>query len=167
MARNPVTCKYAREHAALGAVKEAINLGRKMINAREKGPMAVIHSVCDHLGGEVVTLGNVEEVILTSRGGFDVGKVIVGKEYEITFWNEYMTLEKSGERIATFPDLIATIDAENGVPVTSAEIRRDMHIAIVKVKKENLKLGAGMRDPALFKPCEEATGKKIIDYVFQ
>jgi hypothetical protein len=166
VARNPVTCRYARENAALGAVKQAINLGLEMIRASEKGSKAVVNAVCDYLGGELITFGLVEKVDLVSRGGFDVGKIIVEKDYEVTFWNEYMTLEKSGERIATFPDLIMTIDADSGVPVTSAEIKEGQHVAVIKVEKEKIKLGAGMRDPSLFKACEDAVNKKIIEYIF-
>lgn len=166
VARNPITCRYAKENAALGAVKQAINLGKEMIKAKEKGPKAVIDAVCDYLKGELIATGSIENVYLESIGGFDVGKVILEKDYEITFWNEYMTLEKKGERLATFPDLIMTLNADTGMPVTSAEIKAGQKIVVIKTKKENLILGAGMRDPNLFKACEEAVGKKIIDYVF-
>ncbi|HHW02233.1 MAG TPA: DUF917 family protein [Thermoanaerobacterales bacterium] len=166
VARNPVSCRYARDNAAVGAVKQAINLGREMIKAREKGPKAVIRAACDFLKGEVVVTGTVERVYLESAGGFDVGKVVLENGFEIFFWNEYMTLEKTGERLATFPDLIMTLDADTGIPVTSAEIKEGQNIAVLKVEKERLKLGAGMRDPELFKACERAIGKKILEYVF-
>ncbi|KHO62776.1 MULTISPECIES: DUF917 domain-containing protein [Thermoanaerobacter] len=166
VARNPISCQYAKENAALGAVKQAINLGKKMIEAKEKGATEVINTVCDFLGGELITTAVVENIHLESVGGFDVGRVILEDDFEITFWNEYMTLEKKGERIATFPDLIMTLNTETGMPVTSAEIKMGQKIALIKVKKEKIKLGAGMKDPALFKACEEAVGKKIIEYVF-
>jgi len=166
VARNPISCRYAKANSAAGAVKQAINLGREMIEKRKAGPGAVINAICDYLEGEVAVTGRIEKVELTSKGGFDVGKVMVEGNYEITFWNEYMTLERSGERLATFPDLIMTIDADTGVPATSAEINEGQNISVIKVKKDNIKLGAGMRAPELFKACEEATGKKIIEYVF-
>lgn len=166
VARNPVAAYYAKENAALGAVKQAINLGFEMIKSREKGPIAVTNSICNFLGGEIVTDGLVEKVDLVSKGGFDVGRVIIEDGYEITFWNEYMTLERLEKRIATFPDLIMTIDGDKGLPVTSAEVKSGQHILVIKVPKENLKLGAGMKDPDLFKVCEEAVSKQIIKYVF-
>jgi len=166
VARNPVTAYYAKENAALGAVKQAINLGFEMIKSREKGSKAIIKSICNFLGGEIVTDGLIEKVDLVFKEGFDVGRVILENSYEITFWNEYMTLEQSGKRIATFPDLIMTIDEDRGLPVTSAEIKNGQRVFILKVPKENLKLGAGMKDPDLFKVCEDATGKQIIKYIF-
>jgi len=166
VARNPVAAYYTKENAALGTVKQAINLGFEMIKSREKGPIAVTNSICNFLGGEIVTDGLVEKVDLVSKMGVDVGRVIIEDGYEITFWNEYMTLERLKKRIATFPDLIMTIDGDKGLPVTSAEVKSGQHILVIKVPKENLKLGAGMKDPDLFKVCEEAVSKQIIKYVF-
>jgi hypothetical protein len=166
VARNPVTLYYAKENAALGAVKQAINLGFEMIKSREKGSKAIIDSVCNYLNGEIVTYSSVERIDLETRGGFDVGRILLERGFEITFWNEYMTLEKTGERLATFPDLIMTIDGHTGLPVTSAEIKAGEHVAVVKVSKENLKLGSGMKDADLFKACEEIIGKKIIEFIF-
>lgn len=166
VARNPVTAYYAKENAALGAVKQAINLGFEMIKSKEKGPKAVIESICDFLNGEIVTDGPVEKVDLETRDGFDVGRVLLEEGFEITFWNEYMTLEKRGERLATFPDLIMTIDGHTGLPVTSAEIKAGEYVTVIKVPKESLKLGSGMKDPDLFKVCEEIVGKKIVKFIF-
>lgn len=166
VARNPVTCRFAKKNAALGAVKQAIYLGQKMIKVQEKGAVKISETICDYLKGEIVAIGKIEKIFLESKGGFDVGKVIVEGGYEITFWNEYMTLEKKGERIATFPDIIMTIDASNGELLSSAKINKGQNVIIIKTDRSNLKLGAGMRFPELFKPCEDAVGKKIIDYIF-
>lgn len=167
VARNPVTCQYAKDNSAHGAVKQAISIGQGMLKAQSVGPAAMVEAICDYLNGEVINTGIIEKVHLESRGGFDVGKVVMEKGYEFTFWNEYMTLEKQGERLATFPDLIVTLDASCGIPVSSAEIKEGQRIALIKVDRHNLKLGSGMKAPELFKVCEEAVGKKIIDYIFK
>ncbi len=166
VARNPVSSEYARENAALGAVKQAIELGRRILSAKSKGAVAMAEEACRFLQGEIVHIGEIKEIFLECKGGFDVGKVEMGDDLEITFWNEYMTLEKSGNRLATFPDLIMTIDAETGYPVTSAEVAKGQKVALMRVDKKHLKLGAGMRAPELFDACEEAVGKSIIKYVF-
>jgi len=75
-------------------------------------------------------------------------------------------LEAKGQRIATFPDLIVTINMDDGMPLTSADLRVGQQIAVLKIDKENIKLGAGMKDPALFRACEKAIGKQIIAYSF-
>ncbi|MCL6633544.1 MAG: DUF917 family protein [Alicyclobacillus herbarius] len=166
VARNPVTVRYAREHCALGGVSQTIELGKRMVDAQHAGGQAVIDAALAFLGGDVVHMGVVDFVNLETRGGFDVGTVRIGN-VELTFWNEYMTLEQDGRRLATFPDLIMTIDRHTGQPVITAEISMGREVAVVRVPKERLKLGGGMRDPALFRAVETTIGKQVIPYVFK
>lgn len=159
--RNPVTCQYAKENAALDAVKQAIDLGKKMIEGKNKGASKIIENVCDFLHADLITIGKIENLELNMEGGFDVGKFNIEKDIEVTFWNEYMTLEKNEDRIATFPDLIMTMDANTGTPVTSAEISEGKKVALIKVDRKDLKLGAGMKDPELLSECGKIIGKTI------
>lgn len=159
--RNPVTCRYVKENAALGAVKQAIKLGKKMIEGKKSGPSKVIENICSFLKADLISTGTIKNIDLNMEGGFDVGKFNIGKDIEVTFWNEYMTLEQDGKRVATFPDLIMTIDADTGVPVTSAEIKEGKKVALIKVDKKDLKLGAGMKDQELLSECGKIIGKKI------
>lgn len=165
VARNPVTADYAREHGANGAVKQAIQLGQAMLACREQGGDAVIQAVCRELKAEVLHRGPIQHVNLVCKGGFDVGTV-TWPGFELTFWNEYMTAEADGHRLGTFPDLIMTLDAQTGWPVTSAEVREGMDTVVICAPKSSIRLGAGMKDPALFQQCEEAVGKEIISYIF-
>jgi len=166
VARNPVSGSYVKDNAAIGAVKQAIELGKVVLASKERGSRNVIQATCDFLQGNLITIGTVQEVSLISEGGFDAGECLLDSGYDITFWNEYMTLEAKGQRIATFPDLIVTINMDDGMPLTSADLRVGQQIAVLKIDKENIKLGAGMKDPALFRACEKAIGKQIIAYSF-
>lgn len=211
VARNPVSARYVREHAAPGAVSQAIAVGRHALAAR---PDTRASEVAAFLGGSVAARGAVSSFELRTEGGFDVGVVRLrgsrpGSEvdqdlFELTFWNEYMTLERttsapdcdagrsegggggagggggsggSGDsrglsgagggaaRLATFPDLIMTLDTA-GMPLTSAEVRVGMEVLVLVVPARRLVLGAGMRDPDLFRAVEAATGKSVIPEVF-
>jgi uncharacterized protein len=169
VARNPITVKYARENAAIGGISQAIEVGRIMCEAKEKGYKYMIEKVLEFLGGNVITEGNIQKVELKTVGGFDVGiiKIINGKDlYKLTFWNEYMCLENKKKRIATFPDLIATVNLKNGLPLSTAEVREGQNVLILQIPREKLKLGAGMKDMELYKQVEEATNKEIIKYSF-
>lgn len=169
VARNPVSASYLRENGAVGAIGMAIRVGRALLDNKTSGPKSMIEAAMEELGGSVVAEGVVEKVGIETAGGFDIGTVLIkadGKEYELTFWNEYMTMEEGGERIATFPDLIATMSLDRGFPIITAEIREGQRVALVKVPKSKLILGAGMRDQKLFKQVEEVTKKEIITYVF-
>lgn len=166
VARNPISAKYAREKAAVGAITQAIELGRTMSDATSSEDM--VERILQHMGGTKVGEGVVEDMKLETTGGFDIGnvKVKAGKEeYELTFWNEYMCAEKGGSRLATFPDLIATVRLDAKRPLTTAEIERGQRVAVLHVPKKNLNLGAGMRDPKLFEEVERVTGKEIIRYL--
>lgn len=169
VARNPVSVRYARENAALGAIAQCIALGKTMLKLQEKRE-DIPAGVADFLHGEICMEGCIRDLKLETRNGFDVGCFTVtdrNRSLEMTFWNEYMTLEAGTERIGTFPDLLMTFEAETGLPVSSAEIQEGMDIKILHVDSSNIHLGSGMRDPALFKPAEEAVGKDIISYVFK
>lgn len=167
VARNPVSVAYARQHAAGGAVSQAIELGKRMLAA---GPAGAAPAAAGFLSGEVVATGEVCDLALETAGGFDVGRLGIraGKaEYRLTFWNEFMTLEREGRRLATFPDLIATVDASSGLPLPTADLRDGARVALVIAPRRSLILGAGMRDPELFRDAEKAVGLDIIRYSFK
>jgi len=163
VARNPVPAKYVRDNAAVGALSQAVRIGRAYLEHRTGEERT--DKVVEALNGTVIVRGRVDTVELTSRGGFDLGEVSVG-DHKLTFWNEYMTLEQAGERLATFPDLIMTMAAQCGRPITTAEIHQGQEVIVIMVPRENLNLGAGMKDPRLFRRVEEAIGMEIVRYVF-
>ncbi len=169
VARDPVSLAYVREHAAPGAIRQAIALGEVMRAAQPRGGRAVVETAAGILGGQVMDEGSVESVRLEVAGGYDVGIVgVLGKRgrLELTFWNEYMTLEADGERRATFPDLIVTFSPEHGSPLATAEVQAGMRVAVLLVPRQNLILGAGMRDPDLFRDIERAIGREVVRHVF-
>lgn len=163
VARNPVDAAYVVDNAAVGIYEQARTLGQ-IIRGGEDG-LAVADRLAQELGGSVRAVGVVEEVELETRGGFDVGSVTVDG-HELTFWNEYMTLENGEDRIATFPDLISTLDVGTGRPITTAQLGEDDRVAVLVAPAEVLRLGGGMTDPALFEPVEKAIDKAIVEHVF-
>ncbi|MDF2679608.1 MAG: hypothetical protein K0R47_798 [Brevibacillus sp.] len=162
VARNPVSVAYARANGAPGAIQQAIEVGEALLGAKGE---AAIEAVCQKLGGHVVTAGVVDEFALNTAGGFDVGRVVING-HEMTFWNEYMTLEVNGERLGTFPDLIMTLDAQTAKPVVSAEVEKGQKLAVIHVPKEQLILGATMRNRELMASVEGAVDKQILSYIF-
>lgn len=166
VARNPVNAKYVKENGAVGGITHAIDTGKAFYKGLEDSPEKAIYEVCNFLKGELVVKGIIDELQLSTTGGFDVGIVKI-KNHELTFWNEYMTLERDTERIATFPDLIMTFDLATGTPVTSAEIKKGQSIAVINVDKENLCLGQGMREEKLIGEIERIIGKEVLKYVFK
>jgi len=166
VARNPVEASYVRAHGAPGALRKCIEVGEAMMEALHMRPGESAEAAAATAGGRVVCQGEVVAKELETRGGFDVGRVVLEGDVVLTFWNEYITLEVNDERLATFPDLICTISMESGVPLSSADVRQGDRVAVVVVPREHLILGAGMRERRLFEPVEKAVGKKVIEFVF-
>lgn len=169
VARNPVDAAYARKNAAVGAVARCIEVGRAMLQKQGGRGMEIVEAAAGASGGRVVCRGKVVSKTLETAGGFDAGEVLVdGGDgvYQLTFWNEYMTLEKDGHRLATFPDLMATMDAGTGVALSSAEVQTSQEITVVVVPKAGLILGAGVKDKALYGSIERVVGKEVISYAF-
>ena len=165
LARDPVPVSYAREHGAPGAISRAIELGRVHMGAR--GAEAKVKAAKEFLGGELVCKARVAKKTLEAKGGFDVGLMTLtqGKdEWELTYVNEYMTLEKADKRLATFPDLMTTFD-ENGEPVTSAALREGQTVYLVTVPKEKILVGDGNRYPEMYTAVEEALGKPMVKHL--
>lgn len=163
--RNPVSPEYLKENAAVGGLSKAIDVG-KIMQKHYGDVEAAASGVIKYLGGgQVVGRGSVEAVSLETRGGYDIGRVVVrsgSARYEITFWNEYMTLEElGGARLAVFPDLIVALSTKTSLPLTSAEIREGDEVLIVVIPKDFVPLGAGVKDPEILKQVEVAVGKKL------
>ncbi|WP_426983925.1 DUF917 domain-containing protein [Brevibacillus borstelensis] len=162
VARNPVQVSYVKQNGCPGAIQQAIRIGETMLaHTGEKA----IEAVTELLQGRIIEVGTVSNFSLNTTGGFDVGRADIGS-LELTFWNEYMTLESNGERLATFPDLIMAFDAESGRPLESAKMANGQKAAVIAVPKEQLLLSSTMRNRKLFEPVEEAIGKQVISYVF-
>lgn len=165
-ARNPLPISYLREHAAVGAISRALSLGEAMLAAEQNGGDAVIEAITENLEGRIVACGTVSALKLETRGGFDIGECRVN-EAEISFVNEYLTVESSGERIATFPDVITTLSADTGYPVSVAQLREGIEVCVLAVDKEMLPLASGVKDPSVYPEVEEMIGKDLKTYALR
>lgn len=161
--RNPVRVEYVKNFGAPGAITHAIETGDAFYQGYESGPGEAAVQVAHFLKGEIVCCGTITRLCRKTRHGFDVGHLEAG-DAELTFWNEYMTLEIRGERRYTFPDLIMTLDADSGIPLTSAEIQTGKKIRILATRKKNLVLSVTMNDLSLLEEIEPVVKKPIVPY---
>lgn len=165
LARNPVPLSFVRENGAPGALSQALRIGTAMKEAADKGPGAVIKAASELLSATVAYCGEAETVDRFTAGGFNSGTAVFG-EWELAFWNEYMILEKDGERVATFPDLIAVLDCGTGTVVPSDGLKPGMKVALFAASRRELKLGGGMRSPELYEHAEKIMGKPILPFLY-
>ena len=162
VARNSVTKEYIKQNAAVGALTLTLKVGQIMLE-KKSSPIEMSEAAAKFLGGSVVDVGIVEDVRLESKGGYDVGDIVIrgmNNIYRIIFWNEYMLLEDGNRNVlALFPDLITTVNAKTGIPITSAEVRKGDELITVAVPKDRIPLGRGVKDPDALKQVQEVIGK--------
>ena len=102
-----------------------------------------------------------------TQEAFDIGTITVGsgaKARVLHVMNEFMAVVGAdGARLATYPDVIATLDDE-GVPVSSGHIKVGMRLRILRVSKDKLPLSSSITDPSVYPVVEKALGINISNY---
>lgn len=166
--RNPVRAKYVRRNAALGGISLALELGEAIIAAEAKGGSAVIDAIVKTTGGSILAKGTVtQKDLVYTREAFDVGRFVLNegdKAITIHTMNEYMAVDDAGgTRLATFPDVITTLDA-SGTPLSAGQLRVGMFVFILHVSKKIIPLSTSVIEPAVFPPVEKALGIDLATY---
>jgi len=175
VARNPVPASYVRAHAACGAMRRALEIGAAAQARQAQGARAVAEEIRSRLGATVLFEARVasrHESTAREAEGLDAGTVVLeasnGRQLELTYWNEYMTLDQidgGRERLATFPDLIVTLDAASGLPFGSAEVVAGRCLFVVAVPRGRLLLGSGVKDPLQLSRVEKVVGREVLGYL--
>jgi uncharacterized protein len=168
-ARNPIAASYVRQHAALGAISIAIDLGKAMIAAEPAGGAAVIAAVAASLRGQILGTGPVHVARLETLGSYDRARFIVRSDrgpLTVHVLNEHMAVDgPDGERLSTFPDVIALLDAHTGQPVPAGKTVEGMELAVLIVDRSVIPLASGVTDPAVYPEVEAEMGIELARYL--
>jgi uncharacterized protein len=162
-ARNPVRASYVREHAAVGAISLALELGAAMVAAEPRGANGVIDAIVERLGGRILARGPVRDKEMRYEHAFDIGSLRVG-EVELGYVNEYLTAEAGGERLATFPDVLTTLSLADGRPAAIKELADGDRVAVLHADKSQIPVGDGVRDHSVYPEVEAMLGKPLAEY---
>lgn len=162
--RGPITVDHIRRHGAVGALTTQFELGRAML-AAPRGTAA--ETAARFLRGEVLAEGRVISNSVAFDGAFDVGCVQIdgGEPVSLGVCNEYMTAERAGKRLYTFPDLIATIDPATGLGLEVSELVPGREAAVIVANRQGLPLGAGVLEAGAYEEIEQAMGTELRSYV--
>ncbi|MCL5950987.1 MAG: DUF917 family protein [Chloroflexi bacterium] len=166
--RNPVTVSYIQKHGAPGAIRQAIHLGQKLLSLAPRDGWNAVSAIAEELKGTVHGPFLIDNVVLISEGGYDHGAIRLlandQSSLELTFWNEYMTLEQEGKRLATFPDLITTFGMD-GIPLTSTDLVQGRQVYILATSHRHLQLGSGVRAVEDYPKIEKVIQKSMLSYL--
>lgn len=171
-ARHPIPASYVKEHAAVGGITLAIELGEAIIAAEPDGAEAIIQAICTKTTGEVLGRGKVKNFNVNyTNEAFDIGTVTVETEegtLTLHVMNEYMAVDSEGEkRIATYPDVITTISTETGRPLSVGDLSEGMEIAVFSINKKYVPISSSVRDASVYPDVETALGINISDYALE
>ena len=166
--RNPMRASYVRRHAALGGITRALELGEAIIAAESKGGSAVIDAICRKTGGAVLCTGLVTSNSLRyTNEAFDIGVIEIGSgsnKCAIHVMNEFMAVDDgNGRRLATFPDIITTLDAQ-GRPVSASHLKPGLEVSVLHVSKSKIPLSSSVRDPSVYPFVENALGIDLASF---
>ena len=162
-ARTPLPVSFLRQHGAVGAISFALELGQVLLEAQPRGPEAMLEALGSRVDGRELARGRVRQRELETRNAYDLGRLVV-EELELTVCNEYMTAERAGERLASFPDVLCTLSAATGLPISAADSRVGDEVVVVAIPGKNIPLGAGVRDPSVYPEVEQMIRKELAAY---
>ena len=164
-ARGPLTAGFIKENGAPGAITFQLELGRAMLAATSADR---VRATVEFLGGAVLVEGEVTENTVTYGGGFDLGQMTVrgaNGEAVLGVYNEFMTADFGSKRVATFPDMIGTLDPLTGEVVSISESRPGSRVAVIIAHRSKFPVGKGALDPAVFPEVEKAMGVDMRSYL--
>lgn len=169
-ARNPVELSWVKEHAALGVISLALDLGKAMEDAgagTEGRGEAVVKTVVDFLDSQIIDQGPLShEVALETKGGWDHGTFRIG-EHTVPYLNEYMAIEGPAGRVATYPDTIIILRKDNGLPLAVKDAVEGEEMVLIKVDATKLPLSSSALDPVAVGECEDIMGIDFLKYLPQ
>jgi uncharacterized protein len=164
-ARGPLSAAFVKANGAPGAISFQLDLGRAMLDSN--GTERIAATVA-FLKGEHLMTGKVTENTVTYSGGFDLGYMTVTdgqRQVRLGVYNEYMTADVDGARVATFPDMIGTLDPRSAEPIAISELSVGADVAIIIAHRSKFPVGQGARDPAVFPEVEDAMGVDLRSYL--
>jgi DUF917 family protein len=164
-ARGPLTASFIKANGAPGAITFQLDLGRAMLRANGADR---VRAAVDFLGGRLLLQGEVTSNTVTYGGGFDLGRMTVrgaGGEAVLGIYNEYMSADIDGQRVATFPDMIGTLDPQTGDPVAISELPPGSPVSVVIAHRSKFPVGKGALDPVVFPEVEKAMGVDLRSYL--
>ena len=133
----PMSAEQVKTTAVLGTLSLAHNVGRAVLDARERQEDA-IGAILETCPGKVLFTGKVVDLDRRTAAGFARGSVTIdglgpnsGSRMVIDFQNENLIARHDGEIICTVPDLICVVDSERGEPITTELMRYGFRVTVL------------------------------------
>lgn len=164
-ARNPVELDWVRDNAALGSISLALDLGRVMHEAVDGGAEAVLDAVCRTIGARVLARGPLaHDTALETRGGWDRGVFRID-DHTVPYLNEFMAVEADGQRRSSYPDTIALLSLDTGLPLAVKDAVAGMNVALIVAPAASLPTSSSACDEVALREVEQIMGIELVSYL--
>lgn len=154
-----MTGRQLRESMVPGTLSKVEHIGRSLREARaaHRDP---IRAVLEVTTGLELFRGKVADVRRRTERGFARGEARLlgidadaGRTLTVAFQNEHLVAERDGQVVASVPDLIAMLDVETGLPITTESLRYGFRVAVLGIPCDarwRTPAGLGLVGPGYF-----------------
>jgi DUF917 family protein len=129
--------RTVKKHAIKGTISLAIEIGKRIIES-SRGKRNPVDSILELTNGCRLFEGKVTDVQRDLTTGFVRGKAVFegidscrGESFKLEFQNENLIGFLNGEPAAMVPDLITVLDIENGIPITTEQLKYGQRVVII------------------------------------
>ncbi len=161
VARNPVDLNQVMDGGIPGGIKMAQELGRDYRRQLAKSIELAAHWLTEQPGARFWGEGEVIDYRESYSRGMLIGRLEC-PPFRLMAVGTFLTMEREGELLARYPDLIIALDALSGLPLTIGEMCKGRKVLLLTIPSHGLKLGAGATDPGLMESLETLTGISMV-----
>jgi len=160
VSRNPVLLSRAVDGGIPGGIRKAQELGKNYRMHLATSVETAATWFTEQMEGQYWG----ETQVLDYRTSYSLGmeiNMIDCAPYRMLGMGTFLTLERDGELLAKFTDLIVALDALNGMPLTMDELSKGRRVLLLTIPAKSLELGAGCKDLELLHSLEELIGRPL------
>ncbi len=135
----PMTGKQLRDSGISGILKLEEEIG-KAIRLAKVNNVNPIQEVLKTVGGFELFSGKVSDINRKTETGFARGEASIeglneykGETVKLSFQNEHLLAQTEHRLLCVTPDLIAVLDAETGIPITTEGIRYGARCVVIGI----------------------------------
>jgi uncharacterized protein len=127
----------------------------------------MISAILRSTGGRILGNGVVLKPELRTEGGFDHARYTIvgdGDPFTVYTLNEIMAVDHGSERVATFPDVIALLSLDTGLPLPVSHLHDGTSVAVFQVPKAQIPLSSSVKDRQAYPELEQIIGIELSRY---
>jgi DUF917 family protein len=133
----PATGAQIKQSAVHHTLSRAYEIGKILYEAKDNGenPIAMVLA---HMHGYALFHGKAVDIRRRIEGGFTRGEAVIegtdaqkGETMQLFFQNEFLLATAEGRTLAVTPDLIALLDQDTGMPITTENLKYGARVTVV------------------------------------